>query len=110
MSDSYLAQRLKDLTSAKRPVVLKDEIRMVDDNATSLEAVKTGLKIKGHLTDNSCGDVNISIGTSIQTKEDLERLAHIMERAQRFMISAGLIKDSSLELVTFGTPALENGK
>ena len=92
VTDKFLAMQLKDACQADKIQDTKDNGTITTPDWTNRNtAIVTVLKAKGHLKEGQ-GQVNINIGTSLQSVEELARVERLAERLDRMYERLGYFK------------------
>ena len=90
VTDKYIAEVLKGALSADKTQDTSEGLVTSPDWTNRNTAIVTALKTKGHLRDGA-GTVNIQIGTSIQSADELARIERLMSDAKMILGKLGYL-------------------
>ena len=102
-----LSRKYKSLLERKRPIIIKDKLEYVEDNACQLETAKTLTKIYGALgvTDQGSYQDNRSINISVSSN-DITSLSTIIKRLSDIELRqdkvSGLIQEGMVRTEEIG--------
>lgn len=110
VTDQAVASALGKMLNAQKLQDTSEGVKTVDDNTNINTAIVTALKTKGHLKDNQ-GQVNIQIGTSIQSADELARIERLMADAKMILGRLGYLdKQMAQEAEAHDVPRENNSE